>query len=277
MFKLIYKKKGISSFKAISNFAHENNIKKIGHTGTLDPMATGLLLVATDDDTKLIEYITNKNKVYIAEATFNIETDSYDSDGKVVNTFNKVITLEMIKKMIPSFIGKINQIPPIFSAKKVNGKRSYELARQNKKVVLNSSLVEIYNINIIFFSNSENKLSFEASVSNGTYIRSLIHDMGKYLGTGAIMSKLERTMIHGLSKKDTKINFKSLINLPFISLNDDILKKLLNGQPTNIIQEDDKYGIIYEVKNDIVGIIEIKDNVVTNRKMFGNKLGINNV
>lgn len=275
MFKLIHKEKGISSFKAISNFARENNIKKIGHTGTLDPIATGILLVATDDDTKLIEYITNKNKTYIAEATFNIETDSYDSEGKIINQYDGIITLEMIKKIVPRFLGKISQMPPKFSAKKINGKRAYELARENKEVILKASEIEIYSFNIISFE--DNKLKFEVSVSNGTYIRSLIHDIGKALGSGAFMSELERTRVHGLDKNDTNINFKSLIDLPFIELNEETLKQLINGQATTINKEDNKYGIISKLKNDIIGIIEIKNNCVINRKMFGNKLGINNV
>ncbi len=275
MFKLIYKEKGISSFKAISNFSRENGIKKIGHTGTLDPLATGLLLVATDDDTKLIEYITNKDKTYIAEATFNIETDTYDGEGKIINTYNKEITLEMIKQIIPNFIGKITQIPPIFSAKKINGKRAYELARNNKDVSLPPSKVEIYKLEIISFSN--NKLIFEVEVSNGTYIRSLIHDIGKSLGTGAFMSELERTRIHGLDKNNIEINFKQLIDLPFIEIDQDITTSLLNGKPTFIKEENNKYGIISKFNNDIIGIIEIIDQEVVKRKLFGNKLGKNNV
>ncbi len=275
MFKLIYKEKGISSFKAISNFARENNIKKIGHTGTLDPMATGLLLVATDDDTKLIEYITNKNKTYIAEATFNIETDSYDSEGKITNEYSQEITLAMIQKAIPLFLGKIDQVPPIFSAKKINGKRAYELARSNKEVILKSAKVEIYNLNIISFKN--NKLKFEVSVSNGTYIRSLIHDLGKAVGTGAHMSELERTVVHGLNKNDVIIDYKMLINLPFIKIEKPLLSQLLNGKITFIEKEDNKYGLVSETKNDIIGIIEIKNNQVINRKMFGNRIGKDNV
>jgi tRNA pseudouridine55 synthase len=275
MFKLIYKEKGISSFKAISNFSRENGIKKIGHTGTLDPLATGLLLVATDDDTKLIEYITNKNKTYIAEATFNVETDSYDGEGKVVKTYDKVITLEMIENIIPNFLGKISQVPPIFSAKKVNGKRAYELARNNKEVVLSASEVEIYNLNIISYQ--DNKLTFEVSVSNGTYIRSLIHDMGKALESGAFMSELERTKVHGLDKSNIDIDFRTLIDLPFIEVDEDIIGRLLNGKPTTIRKKNNKYGIISKTKNDIIGIIEIANNEVVNRKIFGNKLGKNNV
>ncbi len=275
MFKLIYKEKGISSFKAISNFSRENQIKKIGHTGTLDPLATGLLLVATDDDTKLIEYITNKDKTYIAEATFNIETDSYDGEGKIINTYDKIITLEMIEKIIPDFIGKINQIPPIFSAKKVNGKRAYELARNNKEVKLSPSKVEIYKLEIISFL--DNKLTFEVEVSNGTYIRSLIHDMGKALGSGAFMSELERTKVHGLDQSNTNINFKQLIDLPFIEVDLATTTSLLNGKPTFINEKNNKYGIISKSTNDIIGIIEIINQEVVKRKIFGNKLGKNNV
>lgn len=275
MFKLIYKEKGISSFKAISKFARENNIKKIGHTGTLDPIARGLLLVATDDDTKLIEYITNKNKTYIAEATFNIETDSYDGEGKIINTYNHEVTRDMIEKAIPQFLGEINQIPPIFSAKKIKGKKAYELARNNKEVVLSSSKVNVHYFNIISFI--DNKLTFEVSVSNGTYIRSLIHDLGKAVGSGAFMSELERIEIHGLNKNDVNIDFKSLIDLPFIEIDQNTLTKLLHGQQVLINEKDDKYGILSKYKSDIIGIIEIKNKEVLKRKIFGNKLGINNV
>jgi tRNA pseudouridine55 synthase len=275
MFKLIYKEKGISSFKAISNFSRESGIKKIGHTGTLDPLATGLLLVATDDDTKLIEYITNKNKTYIAEATFNIETDSYDAEGKIVATYDKEINLEMIEKIIPKFLGKISQVPPIFSAKKVNGKRAYDLARNNKEVILKPSQVEIHKLEIISFA--DNKLIFEVDVSNGTYIRSLIHDMGKALDSGAFMSELERTKVHGLDKSNVDIDFRLLIDLPFIEVDENTITQLLNGKPTVIKEVNNKYGIISKSKNDIIGIIEIINNEVVKRKIFGNKLGKNNV
>ncbi|MGL4252214.1 MAG: tRNA pseudouridine(55) synthase TruB [Metamycoplasmataceae bacterium] len=275
MFKLIYKEKGISSFKAISQFAKLNNIKKIGHTGTLDPIAKGLLLIATDDDTKLIEYITNKSKTYIAEATFNIETDSYDSEGKILKTYNKEISLEMIKKIIPNFIGEIEQVPPIFSAKKVNGKKAYELARKQKEVILKPIKVHVHEFNIISFSN--NKLTFEISVSNGTYIRSIINDLGKALNTGAIMSELERTKIHGLSASDVNVNFRKLINLPFLEISQDTLIKLLQGKKVSITQPDNKYAILSFDNNDIIGIIKIKNNEVLERKLFGNKLRTTNV
>ncbi|MGL6125353.1 MAG: tRNA pseudouridine(55) synthase TruB [Metamycoplasmataceae bacterium] len=275
MFKLIYKEKGISSFKAISLFAKENNIKKIGHTGTLDPIATGLLLVATDDDTKLIEYITNKDKTYIAEATFNIETDSYDSEGKIINTYDKKITLEMIKSVIPRFLGKIEQVPPIFSAKKINGERAYKLARDNKNVILKPISVYVHEFNII--SLKDNKLTFEITVSNGTYIRSIIHDLGKLLETGAFMSKLERTKIHGLDKTDVDIDFKKIIDLPFIEIDKNILRSLLEGKRVVINKKDNKYGILSIDKSDIIGIIEIKDGEVLKRKLFGNKIRINYV
>ncbi|MGL5204642.1 MAG: tRNA pseudouridine(55) synthase TruB [Metamycoplasmataceae bacterium] len=272
MFKLIYKEKGISSFKAISNFARDNNIKKIGHTGTLDPLAKGLLLIATDDDTKLIEYIKNKNKTYIAEAIFNIETDSYDSEGKILKTYDKKISVEMIEKVIPNFIGQIEQLPPIFSAKKVNGKKAYELARKQQKVILKPVQVYVHEFNIISFLN--NKLTFEISVSNGTYIRSIIHDLGKALKTGAIMSNLERTKIHGLTKDNIDINSKTLIDLPLIEIDKETLMNLLHGKKVIINQDDNKYGILSLDKNDIIGIIKIKNNEVLERKLFGNKLRI---
>lgn len=275
MFKLIYKKSGESSFKTIYNFAREHNIKKIGHTGTLDPIARGLLLIATDNDTKLIPYISNKNKTYIAEAIFNIETNTYDSEGEIVNVYEKIITLQMIKDIVPSFTGKIKQMPPIFSAKKINGKRAYELARENKPVTLKAVDVEIYYIKIISFMND--KLIFEVSVSNGTYIRSLIHDLGKSLDSGAHMTDLERTIIHGISKEniDDEIDLNLLINLPFLEISKETLKNLFNGLKTMIEERDDEYALLF--KKDIVGIIKINGFEVIERKLFGNKIGGLNV
>ncbi len=176
---------------------------------------------------------------------------------------------------ISKFLGKISQVPPIFSAKKVNGKRAYDLARNNKEVILKPSQVEIHKLEIISFA--DNKLIFEVDVSNGTYIRSLIHDMGKALDSGAFMSELERTKVHGLDKSNVDIDFRLLIDLPFIEVDENTITQLLNGKPTIIKEVNNKYGIISKSKNDIIGIIEIINNEVVKRKIFGNKLGKNNV
>ena len=203
MFYLLDKPKGITSFSAIKKFAKERKIKKIGHTGTLDPMATGLLLIATDDDTKLIDYVDKGFKSYKATMLLGQTSTTYDIEGEILETKNVDLSEEDIKEALTSFVGKQSQMPPAFSAKRINGKRAYDLARQGKEVVLNACEIEITKIeNITFLSNKE--ISFDVEVSRGTYIRSLIHDLGTKLGVGAVMSGLRRISIGPLNWKELK-------------------------------------------------------------------------
>ncbi|MBR2055832.1 MAG: tRNA pseudouridine(55) synthase TruB, partial [Mycoplasmataceae bacterium] len=146
MFKLIYKDLGISSNKAINIFKKENNINKIGHTGTLDVLAQGLLLLATDDDTKLIPYISNKEKEYKVIAKLGFISKTYDSEGPISFCSKKIPSEKEVFQVVNSFIGKIKQKPPIYSSKKINGKKAYELARKNKEVKLKEISIEIFDI-----------------------------------------------------------------------------------------------------------------------------------
>ncbi|MCC3161125.1 MAG: tRNA pseudouridine(55) synthase TruB [Mollicutes bacterium PWAP] len=268
MFKLLYKNKGITSFKFINKWARENNIKKIGHTGTLDPMATGLMIVATDDDTRLINYINKDSKNYKTTMKFGLDSNTLDSDGEVIQ--KKLINLSDIELLakINSFVKTYNQIPPNFSAKKINGKRAYELARENKVFQLRSSEVtidKIWNIEINYPN-----VTFEVRVSHGTYIRSLIRDIAHSLNTFAIMAILERTEVHRLSldRVDEEINPKELIDYKFIKIKD--IKKLIDGKSVNVIASDGEY--IVEYNDDLVGFVCLKNNEVIKRKLFGNKL-----
>lgn len=267
MFYLLDKEKGISSYRAIKEFAKQNNIKKIGHTGTLDPMATGLLLIATDDDTKLIDYIDKGKKTYIVEMELNKKSNTLDSDGEI-EKLNYSISKKDIIPTIKSFEKEYMQIPPSFSAKKINGKRSYELARKGIEIKLNPNLVKIFEIKNINKINDES-YSFEVSVSRGTYIRSLIRDIGESLGTSAIMTNLRRVEVAGINIKEAnkKIDEKRLIDLPIIQIEN--YKKLFAGQKIIIKNPNGKYAVIFKEK--IVGIIELKDNLVVKRRLFGIK------
>ena len=267
MFYLLDKPVGISSFKAIRDFAKENNIKKVGHTGTLDPMASGLLLIATDDDTKLIDFIDKGKKTYIASLEFNLSSNTLDSDGEVT-PYEVNYPKEKVKDVIKSFIKEYDQMPPDFSAKKINGKRAYELARNGEEVSLKPSKIKVFEIKDIV-NDGDNKWTFEITVSRGTYIRSIIRDIAEELGTKAIMTYLRRTMVAGFKEDSLNqwLDEKKLINLPLIEIDD--MKSLFDGKPIKVEQKDGKYGIIF--KDKIIGIINIKNDQIETRRLFGNK------
>lgn len=267
MFYLINKRKGITSFKATKEFSKENNIKKVGHTGTLDPLATGLLLIAADDDTKLIEYIDKGSKSYIATMKIGYDSDTLDTDGKIVKVPGK-FNGKSVTKAINSFVKTYNQVPPNFSAKKINGKRAYKLAREGLEVKLNSSSVTIKQIINIKKIDNET-YQFEAEVSRGTYIRSLIRDIAESLGTKAIMSDLIRNKLAGFSIDNypKQVSALELIKINIIEIKD--LTDLFQGKAVKVDSPDGRYAIKY--KKDIIGIVDIENKIVSKRNLFGNK------
>ena len=199
-FLLINKPAGITSYDAIRHIKTCCPKKtKIGHSGTLDPFATGLLIIAIGRDyTRQLNDLLGLDKTYRAEITLGVQTDSYDIDGKVTEEFNDdiAISLEDINLCLDKFRGEIEQQPPVFSAKKINGQPAYKLARNGQTVELKPSLVTIYELNL----NSEqlsptNSFNISVHCSKGTYIRSLAHDIGQSLKFGAHLSKLERIAI----------------------------------------------------------------------------------
>lgn len=195
-FLLIDKPKGWTSFDIVAKLRSICKIKKIGHAGTLDPMATGLLIVAIGREaTKRIDEFKAQEKVYEAEIEFGMVSDTYDTEGKVERLELSVDRLErgVIEKGLKSFIGEIEQMPPAFSAKKIKGVPAYKLARQGKEVDLKPSIVEIKTIEILNFDWP--KLELEITCGPGTYIRSLAHDLGQDLQVGAILTVLKRTRI----------------------------------------------------------------------------------
>jgi tRNA pseudouridine55 synthase len=200
---LFDKPKGKSSFYAVavtraklkSQFGRKI---KVGHTGTLDPIATGLLILLTGKMTKQADTFLKKDKVYIAEATLGSSSTTYDAEGEINEIEpNANLSLAEIEQAVQNFVGKIEQTPPIFSAIKVGGKRAYNLARSGQEVKLKARSVEIYSLEILDYNSdgSSPKLKFRVHVSSGTYIRSLINDIGQALGCGAYMSELRRTSI----------------------------------------------------------------------------------
>lgn len=186
----INKPQGITSFDVIRKIKKITGLKRIGHTGTLDPLASGVLPICIGKATKAVEYIMNDYKIYKAELKLGVITDTYDQEGKILETHNVDVSENEIVGCIKSFIGVNSQIPPKYSAIKINGKRAYDLARKGIDVEIEAREVNIYEINILDIKIPY--VSFTVNCSKGTYIRSLCYDIGLKLNCGATMWNLKR-------------------------------------------------------------------------------------
>lgn len=193
---VINKPKGLTSHDVVNKIRKIFNTKQVGHLGTLDPLATGVLVVCIGGATKLVQFLENVRKTYICEVTLGIETDSYDITGEIVEQKEIInISKKDIDDALNSFLGKSKQFPPLFSAIKKNGKKLYEYARNNLEVEVLPRDIEIFNIeriSEISISNGLAKFSFIVEVSKGTYIRSICHDLGKKISLPATLSELCR-------------------------------------------------------------------------------------
>lgn len=237
-----------------------NKIKRIcgapcGHMGTLDPMASGVLPVAIGNAARLFDYFLNKTKTYIAEFTFGEDSDTLDSTGKVIKR-GRIPSAGEIESVLGDFIGEIDQIPPRFSAKNINGKRGYELAREGAEFLLPPKKVKIYSLKLLG-QPCENVFSFEIECGGGTYIRSLARDVAASLGSCAVMSALVRTKsgvfelknsvkTMDLSVENVKnyvIPTENVIDLPNIFPTAAEAKRLFNGIPIESGLTDGKYKI----------------------------------
>ncbi|MCD1146992.1 tRNA pseudouridine(55) synthase TruB [Peptoniphilus sp. KCTC 25270] len=196
---LIYKEKDWTSHDVVAKVRRIYNTKKVGHTGTLDPMATGLLPICIGRATKLADYISQDRKAYIASADFGYQTNTYDITGEVTEKSDS-IHLEELDSVFENYLGEIHQIPPMFSAIKVNGKKLYEYARKGMEIERKSRKVTIYSLKIL--ERNSSSLKFYVECSSGTYIRSLIDSMGKDLGCYATMTDLERVSVGEFDVKE---------------------------------------------------------------------------
>ena len=183
---------GMSSFLAVKKVAKLLGVKKAGHMGTLDPYGTGVLLIGVNRGTKLFDEYLGKNKTYVTTFHFGYETDTLDSEGNIIFENDLKVTSKMIENVIPNFIGKINQMPPEYSAKKINGKRACDLIRQGKEVELKPKEIEIFDIKLID-DLGENNFVFEITCSAGTYIRSICRDISHSISTYGTMVSIIRT------------------------------------------------------------------------------------
>lgn len=226
---IVNKEKGLTSRDVVNIVCKKLKTKKVGHTGTLDPIATGVLVLALGNALKLVDSITSETKEYIAKVKMGIKTDTLDVTGNILKKEDySVPSKEKLKKVLSSFIGKSIQEVPIYSAVKVNGKRLYEYARTNTYVELPKREIEIFNIELLDVSDTH--FSFKVLVSKGTYIRSLIRDIGNKLNILCSMEELKRT-------KQGKFNIEDSYKLEEIEKNDYKLIPVINYL--------DKYEKIY--------------------------------
>ncbi len=189
---LINKPVGMSSFFVVKKVRQAFGVKKVGHAGTLDPLACGLMIIALGKYTKLCEYLSAKDKIYETTFCLGTKTSTDDAEGEIIEQKNfSHITLTDLQKAIESFRGKIAQVPPNFSAIKVNGKRAYSLARNNEEISLKARNIEVFSIELTKFELPF--ISLKIHCSKGTYIRSIARDLGEMLGVGAYASFIKRT------------------------------------------------------------------------------------
>lgn len=212
---LIDKPSGITSFKVVSVIRKQLQVKKVGHCGTLDPLATGLMIVLVGKATKQQDSFMKKDKVYYAKIKLGIKTDTGDLEGKIVSTSDfSNITIDKIKEVCNSFLGEIEQEPPMYSALKVNGRKLYELARKGITIERKKRKITIYSIDVLSFDGNE--IEIRVKCSSGTYIRVLAEDLGTKLQTYATLSYLRREQIgfYTLQQSILLENLKSTDLLP---------------------------------------------------------------
>lgn len=212
---IINKPQGYTSQDVVSKVKKILDVKKAGHTGTLDPMATGVLPVLIGEYTKLSKYLIEHDKTYIAKVKLGEKKDTGDSEGETIqqkNVSNEVLRKENIEEVLKTFLGKQKQTPPIYSAIKVNGKKLYEYAREGIKLEIPEREIEIYNIKLLNINIKEKEIEFEVSCSKGTYIRVLCEDIAKKLNTVGYMKSLNRILVDKF-KIEEAITFEELENL----------------------------------------------------------------
>ncbi|MGN1379458.1 MAG: tRNA pseudouridine(55) synthase TruB [Bacilli bacterium] len=255
---LINKEIGKTSRDEINSLCHIFNTKKIGHTGTLDPIATGVLVVCLNKYTKLVNILTSLEKEYIAKIKLGIKTDTLDITGNVIEERKCSTTKEKIEEVLKEFIGIYKQTIPLYSAKKINGKKLYEYARNNESVKLPTNEVEIYDLKLISFENDE--ITIKCNVSKGTYIRSLIQSICDSLNVIGTMSSLIRTkqgkfdITNSYTIEEVKngkfklLKAKDILDYKIYNLNDLEYKKVKNGNHIFINSNEENLILTYNDK-----------------------------
>ena len=273
----VYKEKGMTSRDVVNILCKHFKTKKIGHTGTLDPIASGVLICLVGNDTKLVDIITSKDKEYIAEMKLGIETDTLDITGNIIGKKDYNVDKDKIINVLDSFKGESLQEVPKYSAIKIKGKKLYEYAREDKDILLPKRNIFVYNIELLDYH--DDIIRFKVKVSKGTYIRSLIRDITNKLGTVGVMSDLIRIK-QGEFKIEDSNKIKDILDNKYnsvsydeifkdyrkIELSDDDYFKVQNGQ--RMIVDIDSDEVIYMYKGKYIAIYERENDYFKVRLMF---------
>lgn len=280
---VIDKPKDYTSRDIVNIVSKNFHTKKVGHTGTLDPIATGVLVVCVNKATKLVELLSSLDKEYVADFEFGTLTDTLDSTGKIISDEHIRIEKDDMIKVLKNMIGKYEQVVPIYSAVKINGRKLYEYARNNEQVVLPIHNVEIYDLELISISNENDKTyaKIRCHVSKGTYIRSLGNDIAKHFNTNAIMTNLRRTTqgkflidcaikLEELNENTKLISItECLENYDKVIANDNITNDIKNGRSISNIYDKD---VVLFIDKNLVAMalyhIEEDANILKPWKMF---------
>ena len=278
---VIDKEKGYTSRDIVNLVGKSLKTKKVGHTGTLDPLATGVLVVCVNKATKLVELLTNHDKEYIADITFGIETDTLDSTGTVLKEENTNFSKEEIEKVLKQYEQEYDQTVPMYSAVKINGRKLYEYAREKEKIELPSRKVKIYQIDLLNYQQIDNKthIQIQCQVSKGTYIRSLIRDIAASLNTVAIMTDLRRTKV-GKFTLDDAITLKELEHnsfkihsieeilnqYPIVEVDNSLEFKIKNG--CKIPNDYNEQYVVFKNSQEVLALYKSEEGILKPYKMF---------
>lgn len=283
-----YKPKGMSSNAAVGYVRRLFDAKKAGHGGTLDPLAEGVLPIALGEATKTLTYMLAEDKFYKFEMTFGAERDSDDEEGDITKTSDLRPSRDDFLKVIETFKGDITQIPPVFSALKINGKRACDRVRAGEEVALEPRNITVFDIQVEAFS--ENKATLSVHVSKGTYVRSLCRDIGRALGCFAYVSELIRTKVppfeinetvtqemlddcleKGQSAKTYLLGVDHVLDdIPVYTVSEDEVKTILNGRPIFIKENQGLANGMVRVKTKdvLVSLAHVENNMVKPTKNF---------
>lgn len=278
----IYKPKGLTSHDVVARLRKITKVRQIGHTGTLDPFATGVLPICIGKATRLIEYLDD-DKEYLATVQFGKNTTTYDLEGEITATFDKKVTEEDVKNALKAFEGEISQIPPIYSAIKVNGKKLYDYARQGQDIEIKPRKVTISKIELKEFDKTSQSAKVTVACSKGTYIRSIAYDLGAKLGCGGYLTALERTKA-GKFQVNTAIKLEDLtevsqivenlinpldmLNIPIHNLSENERERVSHGMSICNSDFPDSDIVILSYGGRIYAIGKVEQNKILVKKVF---------
>ncbi len=279
-FLLINKKEGPTSFDVIRNLRRALQIRKMGHAGTLDPLASGLLVVAVGQATKLLPLVPVDSKEYHFSVQFGETRETGDREGEVSESGFRIPTNEEIENILPRFRGTISQIPPKYSAIKINGKKAYELARKGEKVEIKAREVEISSLELIDFNEDTGVADLVVNCSSGTYVRSLAQDIATALESGAYAARIHRTRV-GMFHLSDALNVEEVTSEDFITSPEILLKEwgtlavggypeilFRNGNPVSTEHCDtDSIWVIGDNK-ELIALASVKDGTLKSLRNF---------